>query len=102
MTVAPNDQKEGAMMRYRVTADHVGGASLSHACTDGVYEDPADIMEIHITAPSPAAAERAGWDALKAMVRRWPTCRCRLRCRPGFDRWWNSVSVQAEADEGNH
>ncbi len=88
-------------MRFRVTGDHVGGASVSHACTDGIYEDPADILEIHITAPSPAAAEQAGWDALKAMVRDWPTCRCRQRCRPGSNRWWNSVSIQAEAEDPN-
>jgi len=80
---------------WRVTAEHCGGASVGHPCTTGVYSDPTDSFSEVVAAATEEEAIDKGQAMLAALVDGWEPCACKRHEKPGWDRWWNSVTMSA-------
>lgn len=81
------------MPRYRITAEHSCGKSVSHPCVDGVYSDPTDDFDLEIEACDESEAERKGLAELVALADAAEPCKCRRRLSPGSDAWVGSVAL---------
>jgi len=84
------------MATFRVTAEHCGGASVSHPCKGGVYTDPAELLNDDVVRDSEAEAIQYGFTALERLVDDSIPCGCSQQLSPGGRRWWNSLSIHAE------
>lgn len=84
------------MPRYRVTAEHSSGASVSHPCATGIYDDPANVFEREFDAEDELAAEVKARDELAKAVDSADPCDCRRKLSPGGSRWWGSVAFIIE------
>lgn len=87
------------MPMFKVTAEHVGGASVAHMCRDGVYTDPVDGFTELIDAESMNAAEERAREILWANTMDAVECDCSLARTPGSTAWWESVAFHAEPVE---
>lgn len=80
-------------MRYRITAEHTLGQSVSHPCRTGVYDDPVDLLDATIEAVDTEAAVREGTRQLFELCAERQPCACGRA--PGSARWWDSATVSA-------
>lgn len=81
------------MPRYRITAEHSCGKSVSHPCVDGVYCDPTDDFQTDVEARDESEAERMGLAELLALADAAEPCKCRRHLSPGSDAWVGSVAL---------
>ena len=86
-------------MQYKITAEHCNGASVSHSCTTGIYSDPTDYFQEKIEANSEEEANFIGLRRLQQIVEDSEPCHCHRHLEPGYDSWWNSVSISIEQIE---
>ena len=82
-------------MRYEITAEHTQGRSVSHPCTNGVYDDPTDEFSVVVDAESEDEAVGVGWDALDKIVRASQPCDCKRHLQAGGEQWTESVCLTA-------
>lgn len=80
-------------MKFEATAEHTAGASISHPCSKGSWNDPVDHWQPDIDAPSLDAARKLAHNDLADIVDTFPKCDCRRKEQPGSNRWWNSVII---------
>ena len=83
------------MPRFHCTAEHTRGASVSHCCKTGSYDDPANVLDLEIDAADQDTAVDVALSELSEMVDNAPACPCG-RSRPlGGNSWWESVAISA-------
>lgn len=87
------------MTTYHIWAEHTGGQSLSHPCRKGVYDDPAERLDMTVEAESEEAAELHGMAELRRIVADYQPCDCERGNRLIGDAWWDSVVVTASRDQ---
>ena len=88
------------MATFVINAEHTSGQSVGHPCTKGVYSDPSDsLCGCTVEAASEEQAERLAWEKLRELVEAAKPCDCHRKLEPGFNRWWDSVTVSVEAEQ---
>lgn len=83
------------MNTYHIWAEHTDGASVGHPCRKGIYSDPTDQFSETVDAENEDAAREIGQKRLQAIVDEAETCQCERHLAPGWDSWWNSVTIIA-------
>ena len=80
-------------MKFIATAEHCGGGSVGHPCTFGAYGDPTDYFQEEVTGDTVDLALDAAHAELEAIVAKCEPCKCQRKLEPGWDSWWNSISI---------
>jgi hypothetical protein len=82
-------------MKYHVTAEHTQGKSIGHPCSRGIFDDPANELDLEIEAGSEDDAIAQGQRWLETRIEEQGECNCRRKLSAGGDSWWDSVSIAA-------
>jgi len=82
-------------MKYFVTAEHTKGKSVSHPCQNGIYDDPANVLDFEVEVRNREDALIIGKGELEALVEDWPQCTCWKSGMLGSNDWWDSVVIHA-------